>query len=690
MNESFEANSEHEWISEFQNFDFEAVLVCQNELGPWDSGACFRAYQTFHWRDASTPPNHDLSFSHTDTGALVQHDGGVVGIHTLQSTPVDSLRDLFLVLHALGWRDVVVHHPSQTIELLLRDIGKAIPASMMDFDVRKAEIKKSKISDFPESKDLVLKGMEVLRSASEHNRLDASDGAYEMIMGEMNSMGQEISSTENQSEKLNGNIPPFVNANPLFLDDDLEEERRNSTESVEHSYVRSPAGWFNPMAKKTDFGPSLKEDGRLNEVPKEEPLNSESAAGVDKSALLLKKIVEADELRSQLTQVKNELMEKIEAQTLLHKQVEEAKWDAANSRRENNDLMERISDLQQEIDELNLKEEKAGEQGLKDNSLKENLMSQVEDLRSQLDSAHEREENYQILEKEKQNSAFSSSVVKIGDCALCFDLPDAPFSDENVEKVRVEFGYQVERVVSLNIGAISETVRWDIFGEISHEHPWEAEKLACAMGFSEENRALVSSIFIDMKTKVKKAQLRDLLRICESSGFDAKVRFDKILSEELSNDSNLLFSRLLSADLQKFLSEVFLRIGPLLLCDEGSAFIDVRKDDVLLGAPEYEIFTVRSLLDLESDAAKIFVVHVDSLDGPFVKNTAELLRQVAISYGSTKRYELASKNNVPEPENDSDAGSDAENNLAQEKLKTELKETLVEILKKLELLGISA
>ena len=46
---------------------------------------------------------------------------------------------------------------------------------------------------------------------------------------------------------------------------------------------------------------------------------------------------------------------------------------------------------------------------------------------------------------------------------------------------------------------------------------------------------------------------------------------------------------------------------------------------------------MRGLLD--SFAAKLFVVHVEAMDGPFVRAVADLLRFVALGYAATERYQ---------------------------------------------------
>lgn len=125
----------HEWVASYA--EFEAVLICTNQLAQWDRDASIRAYQTYGWNDASTGGDEHY-FHHEESGIVIRHDGDVVAIEFAAQPLKAALFDLFKVLHALGWRQAEVLHPAETMDLLLEDIGKAIPAAL-DLDVRPAQ-----------------------------------------------------------------------------------------------------------------------------------------------------------------------------------------------------------------------------------------------------------------------------------------------------------------------------------------------------------------------------------------------------------------------------------------------------------------------------------------------------------------------------------------------------------------------
>lgn len=152
------ASRNHEWVVSYN--EFEAVLVCTNELAAWDRGASIRAYQTYGWNDASTGGDEQY-FSHEDSGVMIRHDGDVVAIEFAEDRLKAALFDLFKVLHALGWRHVEVYHPPSTMGLLLNDIGKAIPAAM-ELDVQAAK-SLSGASQVPEGRALVEQGLALMR-----------------------------------------------------------------------------------------------------------------------------------------------------------------------------------------------------------------------------------------------------------------------------------------------------------------------------------------------------------------------------------------------------------------------------------------------------------------------------------------------------------------------------------------------
>lgn len=127
-------NITHDWVNHFE--EYEAVLVCTNELPVWEGSQVMRAFAIDQWSDATTKDDTP-SLKHNDFGTIIRHDGGVLAIDFGHGSLNDSLPDLFLALHRLGWRGAVVYHPAMSINELLTDIGRAIPANL-EFDVQAA------------------------------------------------------------------------------------------------------------------------------------------------------------------------------------------------------------------------------------------------------------------------------------------------------------------------------------------------------------------------------------------------------------------------------------------------------------------------------------------------------------------------------------------------------------------------
>lgn len=144
---------QHDWLEGHE--EFEAVLVCTNELPTWETDAAMRAFAIYHWTDATTAGD-DSSLRHNESGTIIRHDGDMLAIDFGHGALNEALPDLFLALNALGWRGAEVYHPASTLNALLSDMGRAIPANL-DFDVRPAKIG-TPISDTPEGQMLLNSG----------------------------------------------------------------------------------------------------------------------------------------------------------------------------------------------------------------------------------------------------------------------------------------------------------------------------------------------------------------------------------------------------------------------------------------------------------------------------------------------------------------------------------------------------
>lgn len=187
----------HDWIENFT--DFEAVLVCQNELYEWNQEGVTRAFQTYGWDDGSTPGN-DSTFVHAATGVVVRHEGSLTAIEFGAGDLTDAFPDLFEILHALGWRSALVYHPTETMNALLVDMGRAIPARL-DFDVQPAPEPRA-ISGFAE-------GTSLLDRSKLLNSPGGMAAVEQTLMTELRSMDDTPSVV-------------LTPTNPITLEDDIE------------------------------------------------------------------------------------------------------------------------------------------------------------------------------------------------------------------------------------------------------------------------------------------------------------------------------------------------------------------------------------------------------------------------------------------------------------------------------------
>lgn len=133
----------HPWQENFT--DFEAVLRADNALEFWNMQAIVRAFQIYQWSGVLT--DDVLCLKHEPTGTLVRYDDKYLAIDPGSSDLKEAFPDLFLVLYALGWRNLTVFHPLGTIQDFLEDMGHGIPANM-DMEVK--AFNRETISDLPQ------------------------------------------------------------------------------------------------------------------------------------------------------------------------------------------------------------------------------------------------------------------------------------------------------------------------------------------------------------------------------------------------------------------------------------------------------------------------------------------------------------------------------------------------------------
>lgn len=180
-------------------------------------------------------------------------------------------------------------------------------------------------------------------------------------------------------------------------------------------------------------------------------------------------------------------------------------------------------------------------------------------------------------------------VFRVGRSALCFDVPNEPLSDDEVERVADEVGAG-QRVVHVWPGLINQPLRWSALGEITLDAPWFAQEICVAIlgaDSSARERHELAMQLVEVIRRDQAAQLRDI----------------SVLPEQLLAIS-------LSAD--------------------GESFVDSRT-----AVESARVFTLRELLTQERP--EVIAVHVDPADGPFVHSVVALLRWVAERSEKTTR-----------------------------------------------------
>lgn len=269
--------------------------------------------------------------------------------------------------------------------------------------------------------------------------------------------------------------------------------------------------------------------------------------------------------------------------------------------------------------------------------------------------------------------AASGKVVEIGRSAFIFDLPHEPVSVDEVN--RIVDSHHAKKIVHLWPGQVGQSNRWDVLGEIDPAFPWFAEKMAAAMNCGPVGCALLASVLLGLKRSDPEAQLRDVLNTFFASGWDsAEEEVAQTILGVIGSAAKPLFR---PSHQRLNMESLIVSFGGLLICQDGDAFVDVRQISDDQSAKEaHKVFTVREVM--ESTEARIYVVHVDQLDGPFVLSIVELLRWVAGCFAGTTRQAKAAEAN-----RDIEARQQK-----QEKIVGEVREVLGGLLGRLSELGI--
>lgn len=536
----------HTWVEEYSSF--EAVLHCANVVTEWDAAATLRAYQTYGFDDATTSGN-DQSFRHIDTGVLLLHEGGVVAIQFGDGSLTSALSDLFLVLHALGWKAAEVYHPPETIGALLHDMGSAIPAHL-DFDVRAAVDTDDTSRLPPEADEMVQLGTSLMKTVA--TTPEERRNFQALALQELDSMSPDQAGQPINTGELPQALPA---AGAVHLDDDLGEDWD------EPGHIQSPPG--RPIfVDDLDAQPVIPVIGRA-------VYTSESPSGMIRH--------DVDELASNESPVYSKGSE---VPTVVH---EPAPLPAPSK----TELQEAASPLERKVHEQ-LAGSTTGEQA---------PVSQHGDGVGDV-------------------GAHIGALIRVGNSALSFDLPDTAMSMGDIDRFVADIGAQ--EVVHVWPGLVNQSERWDLIGEIDPRAPWFAEVVASVMEVQKPiERVWLASALVQMAKHQKGAQLRDLLI--------------NLHDTESFNGANTSFRFSKNEDFENYMSSVQSSFGGLLLSENGEAFLDIKAAEGVIVRP----FSVRSMI--ESHESKLYVIHLDAVDGPFVEMTINLLMTVAHRYSISTR-----------------------------------------------------
>lgn len=571
-------NSNHEWILKFRHY--EAVLRCTHELGAWDREQTLRAYQTFGFDDATTNGN-DLSFSHIDTGVMVLHDGDVVAIQYGEGEMVKALADLFTTLNGLGWTKAEVFHPQESMDALLMDMGKAIPGHL-NFDVHPSRDSSSAAENSVEAEEVMELGLSLMQGVAS-NAQEAQEFNRGALM-ELKSMADE------EQALLNAPIYSQLDT-PLELDDGLDAYA--SGQPPQSTVQTNPSD--SAPAPHTDRVYFADDEDSLPIVP---TLGGQPTAEVVPVSAPIQ-LVEDREPNALMSQAFNEHSA---AEVNLAEQPSNQSPETASS---GAPLQPAIaaSEASESSEQQTIVTHRPATMGAQAVQIAPVVRKQVDAEIKPLASA-----------------VANFTHLTLGRSAICFDLPEAPLEQCNIEEVAQRL--KMREVVHVWPGLTNQPERWDLLAEIDPSAPWFAETIA------DELRIL---------KPVERILFAGALKKASEEGMQLRALLMALLGGEWAPDALVKVTKN-SIDSNGLTEAVFGKLGALLLCEEGECFLDTKPVSASGDSKYPTTFSILSARAISQDAAaKLYVVHLDACDGPFVRNIVMLMMEVAHRYSTSMR-----------------------------------------------------
>lgn len=579
---------QHEWVENFK--EYEAVLVCLNELPHWEPEQVARAFATYQWFDATTSGD-DPSFRHNDTGTIVRHEGNVLAIdfgdgHTL----LEELPDLFYTLHSLGWRIAEVYHPAETISVLLEDMGRAIPASL-DFDVRPAQPAKALIES-PAAQMLMAAAAEKL----DHTAFP-TPGADSVILDTFRDLGN---TTESPTVFTGAG-----HTGAVHLVDDVVADEEPIVFVAEH-LASTP---LVPPSIALAYDPSLDTSIIVPDIGGD----STDAISVALDQRQEEKVITTDVPLAEPDSAP--IPEMIDATSTTH-------YEGAMTAYPTEAVPVEVSHEEvKTVQIISIPEPIMAEQG----SISVETINDISDTTTN-----------------DLGTSTLQKTIKVGQCVFCFDVPSSGLlTAQEIQSLAGDCRISPENVIHIQPGALNEPLRWDFLGEIDDAYPWITENLVASI-VPNADRLLASCIFMAVRKENPYAGLRDVAMF---AGYDQET-MAKLLGAVTPAALMLFNQHLPRGGFDKTIDALVHQLGALALAPAGTSFVDLQVGHEESPDSIPVAFTVREMMF--SNTPKAIVLHVSALDGAFIEGIVESLRAVAQMYATAKRFNTADAPTIPE------------------------------------------